>query len=268
MREKKQKKIPSQSRRISTAFAPGRMDVPTSAKGDRPPDGPSDDTSDRTVLALIRDLRSGAVSGNNLSTGDRQRCVEHLIAEGLSSAEIADILKVTERTVYRDKKQIRSANALHPDPGFIPERVGELVRHAESTVNRVLRLARERETPPAVRMECERVSWQVMRECTQLLQSLGYLPKAAQEFKGELTHTLVDEAPECDELQAELERLTRIAGDGASVPESARARLTLLQAKVERLTIQQETHQLTAALTQGGAHAPHAPLSEISNPNA
>lgn len=203
-----------------------------------------------TVLAVLRDIQAGTLHASNLAVVDRQRCVEHMSIEGYSTAEIAEVMKVAERTIIRDRKAIRAANALRTDPNFVAETIGTLVKHAEASIARLRRIARERDTPPAVKVDAERVGWEVARDLVQSLQRLGYLPTAAHEIRGELTHRVDDQLPSLDELAAELARIEGIATESvAVVPADVIDRLTRTKDSVTRLTLADTVERLAAAVS-------------------
>ena len=54
-------------------------------------------SEERSVLELIRDIKSGSIEAKLLSTGNRQACVAHMTGEGLSVAEIATVLRILGR---------------------------------------------------------------------------------------------------------------------------------------------------------------------------
>ncbi len=119
--------------------------------------------SERSVLDLIRGLQAGSTSGASLTPGDRRRCVEHLSAEGYSAAEISEILKVSQRTIARDRTVIRQHNALERDPKLTAEMVGYLVQQAEQGVGRIRRVIRDSHTSPGVKIDGERACWLISR---------------------------------------------------------------------------------------------------------
>ncbi len=168
----------------------------------------SDDSreGDRPVLSIIRDIQRGEVNPKSLPIEDRRRCVEHLTGEGYSVAEIAEILKVTERTIARDRAAIHEANAIERDPKLTGEMVGQLITQAETSIHRIRRVTRERDTPPSVRIDGEKACWTVARDLIQRLQALGYLPSAPQEIRGELIHRL-DQLPGFGHMKDEVARL-------------------------------------------------------------
>lgn len=221
------------------------MSSPTqeqSAGGEGPASG-----GERTVLALIRALQAGEAGG--LSSDDRRRVVEHLWADGYSASETAEIVKTSERTVLRDRAAIKQANAVRPDEGFIPETVGGLLRQADLTVARLRRIARDKVTPAAVRVEAELGCWTVTRDLVQALQSLGYLPTAPRQFQGELTHR-TEEAPSYDDLQAELDRVERIVSAGGDV--EVLSKVSSIKDTVSRLSLGQQIQAIAA--TPKGSH--------------
>ena len=62
-------------------------------KHERAGTDPVDESADRrSVLDLIKDIRTESLNARLLASSDRQSCVAHLTGEGLSVAEIAKIL--------------------------------------------------------------------------------------------------------------------------------------------------------------------------------
>lgn len=176
--------------------------------------------SSESVLSIIRKLHSGELEAKSLGADDRRRCGEHMVGEGYSTVEIAEVLKVSERTIARDRAATRQANALKRDPAFASEMAGNLVRHADLAVSRIRRVTRDRDTPPNVKVDGERACWTINRELVQSLQELGHLPKAPQEIRGDLTHHLAEPpamAAIRDELQRVMEIQRREAADDDAV---------------------------------------------------
>jgi DNA-binding CsgD family transcriptional regulator len=167
---------------------------------------------ERTVLGLIRALQGGELLGAALSTPDRRRVIEHLWTEGYSVPETAEVIKISERTVQRDRKSIREANAVQRTPALVSETVGALLRQAEAVVGRLRRISRERDTLPPARIDAEKACWVVTKELAETLQSLGYLPTAAQEFKGQVTHSVIADISEMHVQVLQLEQLITDVG--------------------------------------------------------
>jgi len=171
--------------------------------------GDEESGGDVGVIELIRRVQRREVKPSSLSGEDRRACVEYLTAEGYSAAEIAGVLRTSDRTVLRDRQRIRKSNALKRDPALVEQMVGKLLGEAETAVSRLRRVARDAQTSAAVKVEAERSAWTVTRELVQSLQRLGYLPMATAQVRAELTHR-VEEPPSVEELAQELERLESI----------------------------------------------------------
>lgn len=190
------------------------------------------------MLALIREINSGQMSGANLSAADRRRCVEHLTAEGYSVAEIAEIFKVAERTINRDRDAIKQANSLKFRPELVGEMAGQVVRTAELAMAQLRRLARERDAPAAVRAEASRSMFTICREMVQTLQQLGYLPTAPARVLAHVTGQMAmngdvnddgsgsNGVPNLAQIQDESRRLRACLG---SAPDAAKPLLDDLE---------------------------------------
>ncbi len=223
---------------------PGTPGLPAAQHGqDNTTDSPTQSSDDRSVLSVIRDIQQGALDPRSLGVEDRRRCVEHLTGEGYSLAEIAEILKVTERTIARDRSAVRQSNAIQADENITGEMVGQLVLQADTTINRIRRITRDGDTPPAARIEGEKACWVVARDLVQKLQSLGYLPNAPQEIHGQMTHQ-VEHVPAFGQMNEEVTRLELIvnqhvlAGDQDQQP--LLEQLALVKDQVTRGVLQEQ----------------------------
>lgn len=146
--------------------------------------------TDVSPISIIRELQNGSLRADALAPASRRACIEHLHVESYSAAEIAEVFKISVRTVRRDLAQIREGHAVVADSTFVARIVGELVQEAECSIGRLRRIARDRDCPHAAKVDAERAAWSVMREFVEKLQSLGYLPTAAQQIQADLTHRL------------------------------------------------------------------------------
>ena len=160
----------------------------------------------RGVLQTIREIKQGALDSKLLCPEDRRACVGHVISEGLSVAEAAEFLKVSGRTIARDLKALQEEGAIDRDPRLAGLVAGRLMAEADQCMQRIRRATRPKDTPPAVRVEGERVCFSILSELAQRLQSLGYLPTAAQELSATISHTL-DDIPTFEETEREIKQL-------------------------------------------------------------
>ncbi len=207
------------------------------------PTAPSE-APERSVVALIRDLQAGTTRGTTLAPEDRRRVVEHLWSEGCTVVDTAEIVQVTERTIARDRAAIRSANALEPHEGLVPEVAGMVLRHADQAVARLRRLARDRETPAPTRVEAELGAWAVMRELVETLQRLGYLPAQRLQIDGGV-RVEATALPGIDDLHAELAVLE--SGLGPEPAPELVARLAEIRTSVTTLTVRAQMASLASA---------------------
>jgi len=188
----------------------------------------------RNVIDIIRQIKAEGLDPNHLSKIERRRCVQHLSGEGLAVPEIAQVMGVSDRTVARDRKAIHEEQALEHDPHFASLIAGRLVSEAELVMQRIRRVLRDREAPHAVRVEGEKSCFMILVSMTERLQSLGYLPTAAQRIEADLRHESAM-VPTHKEIKVELDRLEIIAedsGDGKAVKSLKKLRSTATRARV------------------------------------
>lgn len=185
----------------------------------------------KSAIALLREIQSGKAAGSHLAAPDRQRVVEHLLMEGFGTQEIAEILKVADRTIQRDRLKIREQNAVRADPALVPVIVGQMMAQAEASASRLRRLARDKETPASARVEAEMASWAVTKGCVEKLMDLGYLPKAPHQIQGQFLSVevggSVDAIVELKQRRDELQRLRGIARDPNILTEVDRSVLEI-----------------------------------------
>ena len=203
-------------------------------------------SEERSPLAVLRDIQQGIIHAKALSTDSRRACVEHLTADGLSAAEISEILKISPRTVFRDLQLIREAHAVERNPQVVKELVGQVVLHARHAALRLRRIGRDRATPAAAQVEAELGAWRVMKELTELLQKLGILPLAAQEIRADLTHR-VEETPSLLDLTGQFRALEEVWRE-AGGPEALKPALTSVEGLLAKAEAAEQVHAIEARL--------------------
>lgn len=162
-----------------------------------------------TVLDILRAIKSGQVNPRNVRPDDRRLCVAHLVGEGLSVSEVAQVLRISVRTVARDRRAINEENAIQPDARLAGLYAGRLAAEAEATIGRIRRVTRDKDTPHAIKIDGEFKCYDILDRFVQRLQSMGYLPTAAHRIQADLTHNTGD-LSSLAELKAELTRLESI----------------------------------------------------------
>ncbi len=172
--------------------------------------------------------------------------------EGYSVAEIAGVLRTSDRTIARDRARVREENAVEAAPDLLPRMVGRLIAEADATIGRLRRIGRDRESPAVARVEAERGAWSAARELVQSLQRLGYLPTAVVEVRADLTHRL-EEVPEVEALREEIERLESIRA-GCRIADPALAeRLRETRDILARLSAGKRLKEIASGLSPGAA---------------
>src|SRR5262245_18680767 len=89
----------------------------------------------RPVMDMIEAIKGQHLDPRGLSTAERQACVSYLCIEGMTVPEIARILQRADRTIRRDRHEIRERNALDHDPRLAAVMAGQLMTEAETAIS-------------------------------------------------------------------------------------------------------------------------------------
>jgi hypothetical protein len=122
----------------------------------------------RGAVQLLRRLREGTLEVGAISTHERRVCVAYLRLEGYTHEEVAEIFGVHRHTIARDEKANRAEVARLVDELDVRSVAGGLIAWAKHL------------TAKAIREKDYGLAWRVQREVIADLQSLGFLPKAAE----------------------------------------------------------------------------------------
>lgn len=175
------------------------------------------------ALMLLQEIKAGHLDPKSIRPVDRGVLVSVLMAEGQSTAEMAHLLGVSDKTIERDKKAIREQNAIPKDPKFIEQMVGRLVSEAETCIQRIRKALRERDATVADRVDGEHRCFQVLDTLAERLQRLGYLPTATQRLEAEVVGQWDHSLPTLAEIQHESLRLAQIHNRRLVVPSNQAA---------------------------------------------
>lgn len=173
-------------------------------------------SSGRGAIALLRAIRSGEISGRTIAPEERRRIVAHLAGEGVSVAEMAEILGVAERTIARDRAQLRKDAALLVGPEQVSETLGWIVEETRQSIRRLRAISRESGAPARDRVEAAYRAADVVIRGGELLRRIGLLPSAADQIHVE--HSLTGLDPK--QLELELKRLEIIDAEARALPEA------------------------------------------------
>ncbi len=185
--------------------------LPKNQENPQPSDNTPCEAGERT-LSLLQKIQAGTVDPKCIRPAERRLIVSYLMADGYATADMAQILKVSDRSIERDKKAIREANALAATPELVEQMVGRLRCEAELSIQRIRKAARDKETSPAVRIDAEHRCYQIVSDMTASMRHLGYLPTATSKLQADFTHN-IGQIPDFAQMQAEVQRLRQITGE-------------------------------------------------------
>jgi hypothetical protein len=180
-------------------------------------------------LKILQEIKNGVTDPKSLSGSERKSLIPFLMAEGQSTAEIAHLLKVSDRTIERDKKAIRKDNALAHDPELTNIMAGKLQYEAQLSIQRIRKFQRDKDCTPATKIDAEHRCFQIASTLSERLQSLGFLKTATAKIEADLTHHL-ENPLSLDELESELKHLQEI--EKSTVNKDTK--------KIESITIKHE----------------------------
>ena len=130
--------------------------------------------SDMPMPQVIKQLHSGQRDAETLPTDVRQRCVGHLTLEGFTTIEIAQLMRISERTVRRDRAAVRQDDALAPDAHLGDELLGEFQKMCMGAVQRLVRLAQETQNPAYARLWAEEAIVRIYQRLIDTVHRLHY----------------------------------------------------------------------------------------------
>ncbi len=179
---------------MDSAAITGTGETPADAAPDAPvgienPGAPVDE--------LLQRLHGGELKPDQLTLEDRQRCISQLTTEGFSNAEIGHLLRLSERTVRRDRAALRRDEALKPGASLGDELMGEFHRLTLAGVQRLTHLVQDRQAPAYVRLWAEEAIIRIYQRFLDTTHKLNYIRDGA----GRLQHQL-DLDPEEHEHRA------------------------------------------------------------------
>lgn len=212
-------------------------------RGDDPP------ATERSVAETLRAIHEGACAPEQLDTPDRQALVGHLTAEGWSVARTAQLLRVADRTIHRDRARIRRAHAVERSPQVVAESIGRLIQEADTSLQHLRQIGRDPAAEPRDRIEAERSAFHIVERLTSRLQSLGILPTATQKLEADLTHR-PGAPPEAAQLREQITLLQQHADDPQTTHQ-----LKQLEAQLDRAEAAERLATLTPSTDEDQEHA-------------
>ena len=140
----------------------------------------------------------------------RQQCVGHLTLEGFTSGEIAQLMRISERTVRRDRAAVRQTDALAPARSLGDELLGEFQRLTLASVQRLTRLARDPEAPHYARMWAEESIVRIYQRFIDTAHRLRYI----EDGRARLAHQRDTDPAEQERFRETLASLRGVVSRG------------------------------------------------------
>jgi DNA-binding CsgD family transcriptional regulator len=203
------------------------------------------DDTEKTAVELLQGINSGVIDPKTIDKQGRQQCIELLIAEGYTYPQIVQVLKCSEKTIYRDLKEVRKRNELSPNVEFAKQFIGEMFNKALNHQSYLMRLARTKDASISEKALSESAAWKVLKELIEKLQSLGYLPNKPTEVVGNFYHhSAIDDECTPVEMKKMLLELEEAGKDAGVLDDGVKAKIKILQTRVEQIEIVQDIKQL------------------------
>ncbi len=128
-----------------------------------------------SVMQLVHRLHARQLDAAELSADMRRECIFHLTEEGLSNEDIGALMRISRRTVTRDRAALRAQGAVSPNLLLGDQMLGELERLTTSSVQRLTRTARDPEAPPQVRVWAEEAIVRTYQRLIETARRMRYL---------------------------------------------------------------------------------------------
>lgn len=173
-----------------------------------PEDAPKDNLENTPVLQILKQIHNGTFDLKELTQEIRQDCVEHLwYTEAQPIATIANIFKVSDKTIRRDQEDIRKRRAKQPSMDYSMQVFGELLEKARLVHENMMRLSRTPDASVQEKAQAGFYAWKIIQEQIKIAQSLGVAPSQALKIE---TSVHQEDAITPAQLKAELARLEGI----------------------------------------------------------
>ena len=129
----------------------------------------------RPVYETLQKLKDGRLNPIALSREIISLCVEVLLLDGYQVSSIANLLKKSDRTIYRYVKDLRAKNALEASSGLTQVLLGEFLLNARNQYSRLKQIARTKDVAPSEKSKTEFLAWRVFKEFIDTMFYVGFL---------------------------------------------------------------------------------------------
>ena len=137
----------------------------------------------KPLADVIVGLEDGTISPRELSKATKKECVRFLKSKGYSALEVSDVLRMSERNVFRYLEKARKEGAISTSVEFQRELIGEVVNNFRAEYSRLIRLSYSVNLDDGEKVRAIFAACQVQKEMVNILDRLGYLRKEFLEVK-------------------------------------------------------------------------------------
>lgn len=192
-----------------------------------------------SILTALQRIKDGLLDPKTFSKEDRQPYVEVLLSEEYTEMHIAEILKVSDKTIQRDIKDIREKNSFSPGVTQAKQIIGDFFKKAMLHHGRLVRLSRDKGTSDENKIQAEFLAWRILKEMIAAMQSLGYLPLKPQEIVGDLFHHINEQGSEksFQDVRKALTDVIDVAQQCGTLTPELQEEANLLSQRVEKAEI-------------------------------
>lgn len=128
-----------------------------------------------TVNELINRVIGGSIPPESVSAERRRECLAVLIEEGYTNAQLAQVFRVADRTIRRDRVELRREQGLEPSLTLGDELLGEFREQTMTSIQRLRRLTRDEKAPAIIRFRAEEAASRVYERFLKVAIERGYV---------------------------------------------------------------------------------------------
>jgi len=201
---------------------------------------------EQPILTLIQRIKDELFDPKLLTKEQRLQCVEVFKNEGLTEVSIAQILKVSTKTISRDLLIIRDRKGFTPNVPFAKEMAGEIVHMMRVHRDYLMRLARSKDASVSEKVQAEYSAWLVLNQCVDRLQSIGYLPSQPKQIIGDLYHHMADDSEKSfEEIKKMVVEIEAVGTETGEKSPEIEEELKSLKAKIDKAEIAYQADKLS-----------------------
>ena len=128
-----------------------------------------------TPNEYIEQLKDGRIDASSLTPENRLWYVEHLTQENMTVTQMARLLKVSDRTIERDRRELRSGTAMEPTLSLADELLGEMQRLTFDATQKLIQMSRDDRAPFSTRVWAQTEAVKAQERFLNTAVKLGYL---------------------------------------------------------------------------------------------